>query len=103
MSAVHCRSARSHNKNTDLRTCQIYELVFRYRIAKALDVVRVPFVNDLDVLPLEKARHLRLPCENRRYQFSGYLLLQLVRMGDVPLLQAEFTLTAEQQHKLHLQ
>lgn len=61
-----------------------------------------PFVHNLAVLPLEKAAHLRLPGQDRRDELARDLLLHLVRVGHVPLLQAELALPAEQQHKLHL-
>lgn len=61
-----------------------------------------PFVNNFAVFPLEERAHFRLPGQDGRDQFPGDLLLQLVRMGDVPFLQSKFALPAEQQHKLHL-
>lgn len=63
---------------------------------------RSPLVHDLAVLPLEERAHLRLARQNGGDQLARDLLLHLVGMGDVPLLQAQLALPAEQQHEEHL-
>lgn len=63
----------------------------------------LPFINDFQISPLQKAAHFRFPRQNCGDQFPGDLLFQFIRMRNVPLLQTQFALTAEQQHKLHLQ
>lgn len=62
-----------------------------------------PFVNNLAVLPLEKRAHFGLSGENGGDELSRNLLLELVLVGDVPLLQPQLALSREQKHKLHLQ
>lgn len=63
----------------------------------------VPLVHNLEVSPLQEAAHLGLPGQNGLDQVSGDLLPLLVRQRHVPLLQAQLSLPAEQQHELHLE
>lgn len=65
--------------------------------------VDTPFINNLAVLPLEKRAHFGLSGEDGGDELSRDLLLELVLVGDVPLLQPQLALSREQKHKLHLQ
>lgn len=61
-----------------------------------------PLVHNLEVPPLQEAAHLRLSRQYGLDQISGDLLPLLVRQRHIPLLQAQLSLSAEQQHELHL-
>lgn len=61
-----------------------------------------PFVNNLEVSPLQEATHLGFSCQDGLYQLTCDLLLLLVGEWNVPFLQAKLALPAEEQHELHL-
>ena len=63
----------------------------------------IPFVDNFEFLPFQKATHLWLAGQNKGHQLSHNLLLCLVRVRCIPLLQPQLALPAKQQHKLHLQ
>jgi len=60
----------------------------------------VPLVHDLQIFPFEKGAHFGFPCQYCGDEFPRNLLLHFVLMRHVPLLQPQFPLPAEQQHKL---
>lgn len=62
-----------------------------------------PLIHDLEVSPLQEAAHFGLPSQDGLHQLSGDLLFLLIRQRHVPLLKPELALSAEQEHKLHLQ
>ena len=67
------------------------------------DILIEPFIDNLQVFPLNKAGHLRFSRQHGRHQLANDLFLHLVRVRDVPLLQPQLALPAEQYHELHLQ
>lgn len=62
----------------------------------------VSFIHDFQVPPLQEAAHLWLTGQNGLHQLPRDLLLLLIRQRNVPFLQTELALSAEQQHELHL-
>ncbi len=62
----------------------------------------LPFVDDLEVPPLEEAAHLWFAGEHDLHELPHHLLLVTLSCGRVPLLQPQFPLPAEQQHETHL-
>jgi len=62
-----------------------------------------PFIDNLHVFPFNKARHFRFPSQHGRHELTDNLLLHFVTMCNVPFLQPQLALSAEENHKLHLQ
>lgn len=62
----------------------------------------VTFVHDLRLFPLEERARLLLAREYYGDELANDLLLCLVRIGQVPFLEAQFALTAKQQYELNL-
>lgn len=80
-----------------------YEMGHRISFIRVnIVVVHQPLVDYFAVLPLQKRAHLGLTGENCCDQFAGDFLLCLVWIRHVPLLKPQFALSAEQQHKQHL-
>lgn len=61
----------------------------------------VSLVDDFEVSPLQEAAHLGLAGQNHLHELPHHLLPLLVGRGQVPLLQAQLSLPAEQQHEPH--
>lgn len=62
----------------------------------------IPFVDDLEVLPLQEAAHLWFSGEHDLHELPHHLLLVALRCGRVPLLQSQLPLPAKEQHEAHL-
>lgn len=62
----------------------------------------LPLVHDLEVPPFQEAAHLWLPGQYGLDQVSGDLLPLFIRQRHIPFLKPQLTLSAEQQHELHL-
>ena len=67
----------------------------------------LPFVNNFEILPLQKWAHFCLSCQNIRNQFPSNFLFALFRywhfIAFIPFLQSTFALTAKQKHELNLE
>lgn len=61
-----------------------------------------PFIDNLEVPPLQEAAHLWFACEHDLHELAHHLLLVALGGGSVPLLQPQLALPAEQQHETHL-
>lgn len=61
-----------------------------------------PFIDHLQLSPLQEAAHLGFPGQHRLHQLPRRLPLVALRPGPVPLLQAQLPLPAEQQHEAQL-
>lgn len=61
-----------------------------------------PFVDNLQVSPLQEAAHFRFTSQHCLNKFSCDFLLLFVRQRDIPLLKSQLPLTTKKQHKLHL-
>lgn len=62
----------------------------------------LPFINNLQILPLKEAAHLWFAGEHDLHKLPHHLLLVALRCGRVPFLQPQLSLAAEQQHETHL-
>ena len=62
----------------------------------------IPFVDNLEILELEKRGHLWLSTEDLGNELTRHFLLVLFGLSREPLLQPELALTAEQKHELDL-
>jgi len=72
------------------------------RVINCNVTTQTPFVDNLHVFPFDEARHFRFPSQNGRDQLTDNLLLHFVSICNVPFLQPQLALPAEEYHKLHL-
>ena len=76
-------------------------------ISRFTGVSMLPFVNNFEILPLQKWAHFCLSCQNIRNQFPSNFLFALFWhwhfIAFIPFLQTTFALTAKQKHELNLE
>jgi len=62
---------------------------------------RISFVDDLEILPLQKRAHLRFARQDGGNEFSRDFFLHFILMRHVPFLQSQLALSAEEKHELN--